>query len=149
MPAVELQSQATLVSAGGQVSGDASESCLVLTLADERDLSTFGILLRGAREDRRMTLQAVAEALTATGVSVTYQAVGAWERGENEPARDKVFALEKLLERPGVFSAALGYNPVAAEDDGMDFNSRIAHISEGARRAIEAIIDAEERRASS
>lgn len=120
---------------------------MVLALAD-LDLETFGRVLRYARRELRMSAGDLADALTARGLRVSQQAVGTWERGENEPSRDKVFALEEILQRPGALSAILGYSPaddVSAKDQ-ADFNTRIAHISPGARRAIEAIIEDEERR---
>lgn len=59
------------------------------------------------------TQAGLANALTKwEKIKVTGSAVGEWLRGESEPSRDKVFALERLLEaEPGTFSHLLGYAP--------------------------------------
>lgn len=59
------------------------------------------------------TQAGLANALTKwEKIKVTGSAVGEWLRGESEPSRDKVFALERLLEaEPGSLSKLLGYVP--------------------------------------
>ncbi|GEM_PF-6288472 len=110
------------------------------------DLKEFGRRLHDARTDSGLTQKMLAEALSEhLDISLTPSAVGNWERGDDEPSRDKVFALEELLATPpGLLSAPLGYLPIDARDE-HDYNSRITRMPARVRRIIDRIIDDEER----
>lgn len=80
--------------------------------ANERLLAFSNELLRWYRQ-RGLTQQGLADLLeTNEQIVVTASAVGEWCRGESEPTRDKVFALERVLgTAAGDLSRTLGYEP--------------------------------------
>jgi transcriptional regulator with XRE-family HTH domain len=92
-------------------------------------------------------LQQVADLLAKQGITVSYQAIGTWERGETEPSRDKVYALERALKvKAGQLSAPLGYVMPGRKATEADYNSRISKMPPRVRDIIDDIIDGEERR---
>lgn len=76
------------------------------------DLAEFGRCLKAERERVRWSQATLARELEDLGHPVTGSVIGAWERGENAPGREKVFALEQALGcNPGWLSQHLGYLP--------------------------------------
>ena len=76
-------------------------------LANERQRRKFGESLRSVRDDLGLSQAAVGDRVGVTG-----SAVGQWETGKIEPARDTVFALERALDLDaGRLSRDLGYLP--------------------------------------
>jgi transcriptional regulator with XRE-family HTH domain len=68
---------------------------------------TFGGQLRGRRAEAGLN-----QAELGAMIGVTGSAIGNWERGEDEPTRDKVYALEQALNlEAGDLSRLLGYEP--------------------------------------
>lgn len=75
--------------------------------ADTTGLGAFGAALRAERKRTEESQADIAQALGVTG-----SAVGNWERGEDEPERTSVFALEEHFGlAPGTLSRHLGYDP--------------------------------------
>lgn len=60
-----------------------------------------------------LSQQGLADALRdQEDIHVTGSAVGGWLRGESEPTRERVFALERVLGAdPGTLSGPLGFSP--------------------------------------
>lgn len=69
-------------------------------MADRKGNEALGDVLRRARKRRGMTLRAIADAMT-----VSPQAVGQWERADNDISMDNLRALAQLL----------GIDPLAAD----------------------------------
>lgn len=82
--------------------------------ASRQDLVAFGRAL--AAELHRMARSEFAHRVAeVSGESVSEAAVSLWLLGRSEPSRQKVFAMEQVLEvRPGTLSRLLGYLPVGA-----------------------------------
>lgn len=112
--------------------------------------SEFGAALRSARTSRDLRQEDLADLLGKAGVTVSYQAIGGWERGESPPSSEKVFVIERCLElAPGTLSRLLGYLPVSAvpaksfeevvlADPGLDDRARdmlLAAYTAAVRRA--------------
>lgn len=71
-------------------------------------LVEFGAALRAARTERKISQVELAGMLTTT-----QSAVSAWENGDDEPGRDRVFEIERCLDLPaGSLSRHLGYLPI-------------------------------------
>lgn len=117
-------------------------------MANSDRLMAFSSELLSYFRTHGMTQAGLAKALgDQEGIKVTGSAVGEWLRGEAEPSRDKVFALERILEAdPGTFTRPLGYEPPADRSDATDYNSRLARMPDHVLQAVNDIIDAEERR---
>jgi len=76
-------------------------------------LELFATELNQWRKAREWSYAHVASVLAQDeAITVTGSAVGEWCRGESEPSRDKVFALERIFDLfPGHFTRLLGYEP--------------------------------------
>lgn len=71
---------------------------------------TFADALRGRRAEANLSQGELGAAIGVSG-----SAVGNWERGEDEPSRANVAALERALGlEPGDLSRHLGYGPADA-----------------------------------
>lgn len=71
-------------------------------------LAEFGAAIRAARTEKKILQSELAEA-----VGSTQSLVSAYEKGEHEPPREVVYAIERALDAPaGSLSRFLGYLPV-------------------------------------
>lgn len=85
----------------------------------------FGARLRTARKRAGLTHQQVTEIVAAIGVTVSRQAVGAWEAGEYAPdSYGVVDTLEKALECKGELLSALGYSASIVDE----LSARLAEL---------------------
>lgn len=109
--------------------------------ASPAEVAEFGRVLsaRLAGKSREDFAAAVA---TESGESVSEAAVSQWTTGKNEPTRNKVFAIEKVLGlKPGTLSRCLGYVPVGAREPRTvaDVIQSDSSLDERGRRAILAL----------
>lgn len=112
------------------------------------DLTAFGHALASERYRMRWTQARLARALEELGHTVTGSAIGAWERGENAPTRDKVFALEQALGcSPGWLSRHLGYLPPSDGDSDersitpQDPQVELLHAVRSLQAAVDRLAD--------